>query len=139
MTTEEKLQVFWDNNQLGQSGNVEEKWNLFRVGFFQFYFPNLSVDGYLLHDINHLLGGYGLDWLSEFEVAAWEVGSGGRTGFGLSNFYPLIGLLLGLIITPKRTILAYKKGRLRVNAHKLSAQGDILKIEYEDLLELSWK
>lgn len=137
MTVEEKLIIFWNDNQLGESGNTDKKWNLFRIGFFKLYFPNLGQRGYLLHDVNHLLSGYGIDWFSEFQIAAWELGSGRRKGFYLSNFYPIVGFFLGLVSIPKRTLNAYKKGKNRVNAHILSHKENVLGMEFDDLVLLS--
>lgn len=138
MTVKEKLETFWKGNELGVNGKVGSTWNLFEVGFFSFYFPNLSKKGYLLHDVNHLLSGYGVDWLSEFEIAAWELGSGRRKGFCLSNFYPIIGSFLGLLFIPKKTINAFKNGKLRVNAHIISHRvNDIMEMEFDELNLLS--
>jgi len=119
MKVKEKLQVFYTQNSLGEDGGINEQWNRFKVGQFSFLFPNLHKQGYLLHDVNHLLCGYGIDWYGEFETAAWELGSGGRKGFGISWFYPITGSLLGLLIIPKRVFKAYQLGLKRKNAHIL--------------------
>ena len=86
MTVKEKLSIFYTENKLGKDGGVNKNWNQFNIGKFFFLFPNLNKKGYLLHDVNHLLCKYGIEWYNEFEVAAWELGSGGRKGFGLSWF-----------------------------------------------------
>ena len=92
-----------------------------------------------MHDVNQLLCGYGIDWYGEFEAAAWELGSGGRKGFGLSWFYPIIGSLLGLIIIPKRTLKAYKLGLKRKNAYILSRTNEVLEMKFVELYNLSYK
>lgn len=91
-------------------------------------FLNLNKKGYLMNDINHLLCGYGIEWYGEFETAAWELGSGGRKGFGLSWFYPIFGSVIGLFMIPKRTVIAYKLGVKRKNAHILSRENKILEM-----------
>ncbi|MCG8328684.1 MAG: hypothetical protein MI974_13420 [Chitinophagales bacterium] len=139
MTVEEKLEIFWSENCLGKRGLVDSRWNKFIIGSLSFYLPNLSRKGYLLHDVNHLISGYGIDWLSEFEIAAWELASGGRKGFYLSWAYPVLGSLLGLIIIPKRTLAAFKKGSSQKNAHILSANRNILKMNFNELKQLSQK
>lgn len=139
MTVKEKLIEFYKKNNLAIDGSVNEDWNEFRISYFSFIFPNLNKKGYLLHDVNHLLSGYGIDWYGEFETAAWEIGSGGRQGFGLSWFYPITGLILGIILTPKRTLAAYKQGRRRKNAHLLSREYKILELKIEQLNEVSFK
>jgi len=137
MKVKEKLTEFYKSNNLGIDGGVDKDWNKFEISYFTFLFPNLNKKGYLLHDVNHLLCGYGIDWFGEFETAAWEIGSGGRKGFGLSWFYPITGFLLGLILIPKRTIAAYNKGRKRKNAHLLSKKYKVLEMEIEELKKLS--
>lgn len=137
MLVKEELELFWKRHQLGDRGKVDASWNFFRAGFLRFYLPNLSKKGYLLHDVNHLLSGYGIDWRSEFEIAAWELGSGRRKGFYLSNLYPLVGFLLGLVVIPKRTRRAYRKGKQRINAHILSHRVSVLETELEELQRLS--
>lgn len=139
MKVQEKLLEFYTKNNLGEDGGVNKNWNKFELGKLAFLFPNLNKRGYLLHDVNHLLCSYGIDWYGEFEVAAWELGSGGRKGFGLSWFYPIIGSLLGLILIPKRCIAAYKAGLQRTNAHILSKDFSILELEFEQLDKLSFK
>ena len=139
MQVKEKLIEFYTNNNLAKDGGVNQNWNKFKIGPFSVLFPNLGKEGYLLHDVNHLLCGYGIDWLGEFEIAAWEIGSGGRKGFGLSWFYPIVGFLFGLITNPKRTIKAFKKGLKQKNAHILSKDYEILEMELEELSAISKK
>jgi len=139
MLVKEKLIEFYVRYDLPLDGGVNQDWNKFNLNSISFSLPNLNKQGYLFHDINHLLCGYGVDWLSEFETAAWEIGSGGRKGFKLSWFYPVVGALLGLIIIPSRTFAAYREGSKRKNAHILSKDHDVLDLEMEELYELSLK
>lgn len=137
MKVQEQLQKFYTQYNLGKDGGVNDDWNKFKMGRISFPFPNLGKKGYLLHDVNHLLCGYGIDWYGEFETAAWELGSGGRKGFGLSWFYPIIGSILGILSIPKRTFRAYKQGTKRKNAHILSNNHKILEMNFEELYRLS--
>lgn len=137
MKVKEKLTEFYQINNLGIDGGVNEGWNKFKINCFTIAFPNLHKKGYLLHDVNHLLCGYGINWFGEFETAAWEIGSGGRKGFGLSWFYPIIGFLLGLILIPQRAMNAYREGCKRKNAHLLSKKFEILELDMEELKKLS--
>ena len=139
VTVEERLRQFWLEYGLDEANTVYSDRNLFKIGTFRLSFPNLSKQGYMLHDVNHLLSGYELDWISEFELAAWELGSGARSGFGLSNLYPLFGTITGLILAPIRTVRAFKKGLWRVNAHRLSESFDVLVMDYHELLERSFR
>lgn len=62
-----------------------------------------------IHDIHHVLTGYGTDLVGECEVAAWEVRSGmGRNWFA---WYICLGTsLLGLLRCPARTATAFRAG-----------------------------
>lgn len=139
MKVREKLVEFYTVNNLRRDGGVNDDWNKFKIGHLSFFLPNLNKKGYLLHDVNHLLSGYDIDWYSEFETAAWEIASGGRKGFLLSWFYPIAGCLMGLIVIPKRTMAAYKKGKIRKNAHILSIDNNVLDMDLDKLRSLSFK
>jgi len=137
MTVRENLTEFYNKNNLARDGGVNLDWNKFSLGKFSIHLPNLNKEGYLLHDVNHLLCGYHIDYFGEFETAGWELGSGGRKGFGLSWLYPIIGYLLGMITIPRRTTKAFKEGRKRKNAHILSKNYQILEMEMDQLMGLS--
>jgi len=139
MLVKTKLKEFYKNNHLNSDGGVYKNWNKFNIGKITITLPNLNKKGYLLHDVNHILSQYNIDWFGEFETAAWELGSGGRKGFGLSWLYPITGTFLGLLIMRKRTITAYKKGLQRKNAHILSEEFDIINMDIELLYKLSNK
>jgi len=52
-----------------------------------------------LHDLHHVLTGYGADFVGEFEISAWEVGA------GLGSWWPLWlitfpSFLLGWLVCP---------------------------------------
>jgi len=63
-----------------------------------------------LHDLHHVLTGYGADFVGEFEISAWEVGA------GLGAWWPLWlitfpSFLLGWLVCPLRTRRAFVRGR----------------------------
>jgi len=53
-----------------------------------------------LHDLHHILTGYGTDWKGEAEVATWELRAGCRT----FDVYCLdiAGMMIGLFMSPAR-------------------------------------
>jgi hypothetical protein len=64
-----------------------------------------------IHDIGHVVNGYGTDWVGEIEEAAYEVGA------GCSSFYAawmlnLTALLGGLFRCPSRMLRAFARGRV---------------------------
>jgi hypothetical protein len=82
------------------------------------------------HDLHHVATGFGTDPVGEAEISAWEA----RRGFGRIGLYTtgiVSGLvLLGLVLSPKRTIVALRGGR--------SSKGNLFAsdVPYETLL--SW-
>lgn len=137
MKVKEALKQFWADNGFEEDGGVDNKFDKFTAFGIPFKFPNLSSKGYLLHDVNHLIHGYGTTWKEEFRASAWEIGAGGRKGYGISWFYPITGMLFGLICDFKQTTQAYKKGKNFLTSHVLSHKYDILELELEELKRLS--
>lgn len=82
------------------------------------------------HDLHHVATGFGTDPVGEAEISAWEA----RRGFGRIGLYTtgiVSGLvLLGLVLSPKRTIAALRTGG--ISTRNLFAS----EVPYETLL--SW-
>lgn len=81
-----------------------------------------------LHDLHHVLTGYGADFRGECEISAWEVGA------GLGAWWPpwLItfpSFLFGLLVCPLRTARAFVRGR---RCRSLFAED----VAYEELLAM---
>ena len=62
-----------------------------------------------LHDLHHILTGYGTDWTGEAEVAAWELRAGCRT----LDVYCLdiAGVIIGLFKSPARVWGAFARAK----------------------------
>jgi len=63
-----------------------------------------------LHDLHHVLTGYGADLVGETEISAWEVAAG--LGVWWPNWaitFP--SFLFGLLVYPRRTLRAFARGR----------------------------
>ena len=76
-----------------------------------------------IHDVHHVLTEYDTSPEGEFEVAAWELGSGG-CGYNLFFWFDrIVTLILGLVVHRKPTTAALKRGR---NCRNLYGQ----KLEY---------
>ncbi len=73
----------------------------------------------ILHDIHHMVMGYGTDWDGEFEIAGWELGSGGCAGHTFMWFDRAFSVLLGLIFAPKATVHAFRQGASSRNLYRL--------------------
>lgn len=81
-----------------------------------------------LHDLHHVVTGYGTDLAGEAEIGAWELVGGCNTPF----LYAINGaaVLFGLILEPRRVIRAARSARGQRTLYKEGSR-------YEELLTLS--
>ena len=86
-----------------------------------------------LHDLHHVVTGYGTDPIGEAEISAWEL----RRGVGIfSLFVQSIvfgGVCLGLLHSPRKTLAAWRAG---YHPDKVPLQKATM-ANYEKLLTLS--
>lgn len=88
----------------------DEPWtqaSLFGIGFSV---PNTSRHRWaiMLHDLHHVVTGFGTDIVGEAEISAWEARRGLRT-LGLYTGAIVFNLaLLGLFFAPRRTLRAWR-------------------------------
>lgn len=111
LTLLEARQRFFADNGYGETGGYEERWVKLKLGPVPFAFPNTASRkrAVPLHDLHHILTGYGTDWRGELEMSAWELGAGcGRYGFAWQ--INLQGMVSGLLIAPLRTLRAFRRG-----------------------------
>ena len=73
-----------------------------RIWRFSLRLPNTKAHRWAtpLHDLHHILTGYGTDWMGEAEIATWELRAGCRT----LDVYCLdiAGVIIGLFLSPAR-------------------------------------
>ncbi|HKS23189.1 MAG TPA: hypothetical protein VJZ76_10355 [Thermoanaerobaculia bacterium] len=81
-------------------------------------FPNVAarVRAVQLHDLHHVLAEYDTSWRGEAEIAAWELASGCR-GYIAAWILNLGGMLLGVILAPRRVARAFARGRRTRNLY----------------------
>lgn len=83
--------------------------------------PVKPIYGYkpvlIIHDVHHLLAGYETTWTGEFEVAAWELGSGGCEGYLLMWGNRFLTTFLGLVFARQATRAAYRRGTRERNLY----------------------
>ena len=102
---------FFSDNGYGDDGGYSERWVKLKLGPLPFAIPNTASrkQAVPLHDLHHILTGYGTDWRGEFEISAWELGAGcGRFSFAWQ--INLQGALAGLLVSPLRTMRAFRRG-----------------------------
>jgi hypothetical protein len=66
-----------------------------------------------LHDLHHIVTGYGTDWIGEAEISAWELRAGGRSlaRFGMVVYWlDGSGVILGMLFSPRRVWRAFCAG-----------------------------
>jgi hypothetical protein len=98
--------------------------------------PIFPVIGYCeklhLHDVHHVLTGYSTRLSGEFELAAWELASGGCAWHVPFWIDRMLAVVLGLIFCPRRTWRAARRGRGCHNLYGRRA-ADVLATEFEEL------
>jgi hypothetical protein len=83
-----------------------------------------------LHDLHHVVTGFGTDLVGEAEISAWELRRGLR-GLGLYVGAIIVAVaLVGLFIAPRRTVRAWRASR---------ADGSLFHTgrDYESLLRMT--
>lgn len=86
-----------------------------------------------LHDLNHLISGYGLSLRGEVENAAWELGSGGCGRYVFWWVDRTFITLLGLVSMPRAVARAFRAGRGQRNLYRMRDRDEALAADIEDL------
>jgi hypothetical protein len=94
------------------TGGYDEKWVKLKMGPLALYFPNTKsrLRSVRLHDIHHVITEYSATWVGEAEISAWELGAGCGDHYA-AWVLDVGGVALGLLIAPRRTYRAWKRGR----------------------------
>ena len=114
------LKEFYGANYLGDE-IMTDKINWFGYGYFKIPYPNVKMRRELiyLHDLTHVITGYGTTFVEAGELAAWEIASGFPSSMWVGYVYPPLAFIVGFILSPRRVIQAFKKGRGQNNLYKL--------------------
>lgn len=82
-----------------------------RIWRWPLRFPNTKAHQWAtpLHDLHHILTGYGTDWIGEAEVAAWELRAGCKTL--VVYWLDVSGVAIGLFISPARVWRAFRRAK----------------------------
>ena len=85
----------------------------FTIGIFglALKFPNTEAHkrAVPLHDLHHVLTGYGTNWIGEAEIGAWELRAGCKSF--IVYFLNGSGVIIGLFISPLRVWRAFQAAR----------------------------
>ena len=116
----EALQIHFAENGFPPDGGMSKKWEVVWVGPVPIGLPNIAARRRAtpIHDLNHLVSGYGHDAMGEAENAAWELGGGCRdyVAAWVLNFG---ALGLGILRSPKRVFAAFVRGRRSRNLYSV--------------------
>lgn len=112
---------YFRKNGLGDDGGYSKSWVKVQVGPIPMWFPNTEARrrAVWLHDLHHILTGYGTCWVGEAEIAAWELGS------GCGDYYAAwllnaAAVIIGVFIAPRRVWRAFTRGRHSISLYNLN-------------------
>jgi hypothetical protein len=133
MTVREAREKYFRDSGLSADGYTA-RWVKLRVGPIPLAFPNTSgrVRAVKLHDLHHVATGYDTSWRGEAEIAAWELAAGcGRyvAAWVLNAF----AALLGIAIAPRRTLAAFKRGRVSRSLYHREFDDSLLDLTVSEL------
>ena len=99
-------------------GGAGEKWGVVRIGPVPVCVPNIPARrrATAVHDLNHVLAGYGHDAVGEAEIGAWELG-GGCGRYWVAWILNWSAMVLGLFTAPGRLLRAFARGRQSGNLY----------------------
>jgi hypothetical protein len=109
---EERARIYVEAGFPPDGGLSKAFVELARIGPIPIGFPNTDSRrrAVVLHDLHHIVTGYGMDWAGEAEISAWEIATGcGR--FAFAWFINLQGMVMGWVVAPRRTWRAWVRGR----------------------------
>lgn len=115
----------------------QQKWVKVRIGKQMIpIFPVGPIRDLLhKHDIHHVITNYSTTWEGEFELAAWEVASGGCRLNLLFWADRISFLIMGLILFPKSILKALRRGWRARNLYRMNFS-EILEMEEAELYRL---
>jgi hypothetical protein len=99
-------------------GGIKEKWVSVGLGPIPLCFPNTKArrKSTPIHDLNHVLSGYGHDIVGEAEIGAWELG-GGCKNYWAAWVLNFAALVPGVVLAPARMLRAFARGRRTGNLY----------------------
>jgi hypothetical protein len=114
----EALRLHYVENGFPPDGGLGEEWALVRVGPMPIGLPNTASRRRAtpIHDLNHLVSGYGHDAMGEALNAAWELGGGCRD-YAAAWVLNCGALGLGILRSPKSLLAAFVRGRRSGNLY----------------------
>jgi len=121
-------------NNFGPNGGYDDAWVDFKLGPIPMPFPNTPSRkrAVRFHDLHHALTGYATDVRGEFEISAWEIGSGCADHVA-AWYLNLSGMVGGLFAAPRRTFAAFVRGRHSRNLYRAAYDDALLRRRVADV------
>lgn len=123
LSVREARDLYYRDNDFGADGGDSLSWVKLKLGPIPLAIPN--TDGrrraVKYHDLHHLVTGYRTDWVGEFEISAWEIGSGCKRE-AFAWFINSQGMVGGLFLCPRRSLRAFVRGRSTQNLYGLELE-----------------
>jgi len=127
LTVREARALYFASGGIPADGGYEDAWVRLQAGPVPLGFPNTNARrrAVRLHDVHHVLTGYGTTWTGEAEISAWEIagGCGPHTAAWVIN---LGALFVGLLVDPRRTYRAFLRGRGARNLYHGDSDGEAI-------------
>lgn len=113
-------QRFFAREGFPADGGYDDTWADAGFGPIPYTMVNTKAraDALRVHDLHHVLTGYGTSWREESKISAWELGSGGGGRYPYAWFIALFGLFVGLLALPGATWRAFLRGRGSANLYR---------------------
>lgn len=117
-TIGKSIQDFYQKNDFGEDGGINEKFVWIKFGFFSIPIPNVESrkNNVYFHDVHHLITNNDTTWKGESAVSAWEISSGGWDKYYVPWLLTLWAMGLGVLFFRKSTIKSFEKGLTMRNA-----------------------
>lgn len=137
-TVGEALQAFYDKNNFGEGGGVNENYVWIKFGFFSLPFPNTQSrkNVVYMHDVNHLISGNDTTWRGEASVSAWEMGAGGWRNLYTPLLLTLWAMGVGVVFYRRDVFNSFQRGLTMNNALTCGiAKDEMLQLTVSELHE----
>jgi hypothetical protein len=130
---ESALRDYFADNGFSGDGGYTDAWVDFHLGPIPFPFPNTASRkrAVRFHDLHHLVTGYRTDIAGEFQISAWEIGSGCRD-FVAAWQLNLGGMGAGAVRWPRKTWQAFLRGRQSNNFYDRAYDDALLRMKVGD-------
>lgn len=117
-TLKDAMDVYF--REKGFSLKDDGKFRFIKVKFYRLpvFIPHTKGrrKALVYHDMHHLLTGYKTNWAGEFQISAWEIGSGCKR-YAFAWIINMVGILGGIFTSPWLTIRAFYRGLLCRNLY----------------------